>query len=255
MNVRDFEYIAELGRSGSILKASRALYITQPALSKFLQRVENEAGTLLFQRAGNHLVPTFAGEQCIKTANEILFLNSQLENTLADISRRNRGEIRIGFPISRGDYFIAEILPKFLGHFPEMSINVFEEGTRVLLKKLRSGELTMIFINVSERYSDLTYNILGREEIVLAAPVGFKLRDKAFMHEGYSYPCLRPDDWRDYPFIVLNTDKFTHTFAEEYMTRHRNHPQKNPEHSESWSCGISGASGIRGNDMPVNAGK
>ena len=62
MNVRDFEYIAELGRSRSILRASQALYITQPALSKFLQRVENEAGTLLFQRAGNHLVPTFAGE-------------------------------------------------------------------------------------------------------------------------------------------------------------------------------------------------
>ena len=226
MNVKDFEYIAELGRSGSILKASRALYITQPALSKFLQKAENEAGTLLFQRAGNHLVPTFAGEQCIKTANEILFLNSQLENTLADISRRNRGEIRIGIPISRGDYFIAEILPKFHGLFPEMSINIFEESTKVLLKKLRSGELTMIFINITERYSDLTYNILGREEIVLAAPKALNLRDKAFMHEEYSYPCLKPEDWKDYPFIALNSDQFTHTFADDYMTRHKITPCK-----------------------------
>ena len=226
MNVRDFEYIAELGRSGSILKASRALYITQPALSKFLQRVENEAGTLLFQRAGNHLVPTFAGEECIRTANEILFLNTQLENTLADIARRNRGEIRFGLPLSRGNYFISDILPKFHEHYPEMSINVFEESTRVLLKKLRSGELTMIFINVAERFSDLEYNILGQEEMILAAPESFGLSEKAFIHDGYSFPCLRPEDWESLPFIALNDDQLSHRFADDYMTRNGIKPRK-----------------------------
>ena len=226
MNVRDFEYIAELGRSRSILKASQALYITQPALSKFLQRVENDAGTLLFQRAGNHLVPTYAGEQCIKTANEVLFLNSQLENTLADISRRNKGEIRFGLPLSRGNYFISHIVPKFHEHYPEMSINVFEEGTRVLLKKLRAGELTMIFINIAERFPDLRYNILGCEEMVLAVPDTFSLTDKAFTQEGYSYPCLRPEDWKDLPFIALNNDQLTHSFADGYMTRNGITPKK-----------------------------
>ena len=59
MNVKDFEYISEIGRSGSILKASKALYISQPALSKFLQKVENETGTLLFHRVGHHLERVF----------------------------------------------------------------------------------------------------------------------------------------------------------------------------------------------------
>ena len=226
MNVRDFEYIAELGRSGSILKASRALYITQPALSKFLQKVENEAGTLLFQRAGNHLVPTYAGEQCIKTANEVLFLNAQLENTLADIARHSRGEIRFGLPLSRGNNFLSDILPEFHRHYPEMSINIFEESTRVLLKKLRAGELTMIFINVTERFADLQYNILGHEEMILAAPEAFHLKERSFAHEGYAYPCLMPEDWRNLPFIALNSDQLSHRFADEYMTRHKISPRK-----------------------------
>ena len=42
-NVRDFQYIAEIARYGSITKAAEALYLSQPTLTKFLQRVEQEA--------------------------------------------------------------------------------------------------------------------------------------------------------------------------------------------------------------------
>ncbi len=107
-----------------------------------------------------------------------------------------------------------------------MTINVFEESTRVLLKKLRAGELTMIFINITEKFPDLQYNILGREEMVLAVPAGFTLRDKAFTHEGYSYPCLKPEDWKDLPFIALNNDQLTHSFAEGCMARNAVTPRK-----------------------------
>ena len=226
MNVRDFEYISEIGRSGSILKASRALYISQPALSKFLQRIEDEAGTLLFQRVGHHLVPTFAGKECLRIANEILFLNQQLENTLSDIVHRKRGEIRFGIPLSRGSYFLSEIFPRFHAMFPEMRINIFEDSTKILLTKLRNGELNLILINVTERYDELEYNIPGHEEMVIAAPEKFGLETKAFTHERYEFPCLKPEDWKDFPFIALSEDQMSYSFAEKYMSREKISPIK-----------------------------
>ena len=226
MNVKDFEYIAEIGRAGSILKASRVLYVSQPALSKFLQRVESEAGTLLFQRVGHHLVPTFAGEECLKTANEILFLNNRLENTLSDIAHRNRGEIRFGLPLSRGSYFLSVILPKFQEKYSEMRINVIEESTKILLKKLRMGELNLILINITEEYDDLQYNIFGTEEMILAAPESFYLQAKAFNDEKFSYPCLNPEDWKDFPFISLHEELLSYYFAEKYMSMNKISPRK-----------------------------
>ena len=226
MNVKDFEYIAEIGRTGSILKASRSLYISQPALSKFLQKVEAEAGTLLFQRAGHHLVPTFAVEECIRIANEILFLNNQLENTLSDIAHRNRGEIRFGLPLSRGSYFLSVILPKFCALYPDIRINIFQESTKILLKKLRMGELNLILINITEKFEDLTYNVIGHEEIILAAPKSFNLNTKAFNHDGYKFPCLKPDDLKELPFIALTQEQLSYYFAEDYLTRYKVSPRK-----------------------------
>lgn len=228
MNVKDFEYIAEIGRSGSILKASKVLYISQPALSKFLQKVENEAGTLLFHRVGHHLVPTFAGEKAIEIANEIIFLNNQLENTLDDIAHKNRGEIRFGLPLSRGSYFLSEIFPKFHILFPEVRINVFEDGTKILLKKLRTGELNLILINFTEeeKYNDLKYNVFGDEEMVLAAPKSFNLDLKAFVNSKYKFPCLKSEDWIDLPFIALNEDQLSYSFAEKYMSERKISPCK-----------------------------
>ncbi len=229
MNVRDFEYIVEIARSGSILKASKTLFISQPALSQFLKRIEFETGTLLFQRVGHNLVPTFAGEECIRIAKEILFLNNQLDNILSDVAHKNRGEIRFGLPLSRGSYFISSILPQFHKLYPGIKVNIFEEATKILLKKLRLGELDLIIINVTqdEQYEDLQYKILCQEEMILAAPDEFHLETKSFIHKDYMYPCLKPEDWIEFPFIALTEGQRSYVFAEKYMIKHEIKPQIN----------------------------
>ncbi len=221
MNVRDFEYIAELGRSESILKASKNLYISQPALSKFLQKTEAEIGTPLFQHVGHRLVPTYAGEQCIKTSEEILFLHKQLENTLADITSQESGLIRFGLPLSRSSYFISGLFPLFHREYPHICVNIYEDSTVILQKMLRDGELDMIFVNVVEEYGELNYIPVSQEEMVLAAPAAFHLKEKAVPDSAYQYPCLNPEDWKDLPFLTLSTDQMSRFFADRYFSQHK----------------------------------
>lgn len=217
MNIREFEYLVELSKAGSISKASKALYISQPALSKFLQKLEREAGTPLFQHVGRQLVPTYAGEQCIQAATEIIFIHKRLQSSLADISQQKSGQIKFGLPLSRSHYFLSGILPRFYREYPDICINVYEDATKVLLKKLRMGEINLIFGNLSEIHEELTYEIVSEEEMVLAVPECFHLEQYAVSQKPYRYPVLKPEHWRDCPFLRLSEDQISRAFADKYL--------------------------------------
>ena len=225
MNVRDFEYIMELSKAKSISKASQALYISQPALSKFLQKMEAEIGTPLFQHVGRQLIPTYAGEQCIQTASEILFLHEQLLSSLADIVHEKNGHIKLGLPLSRSEYFIAEILPAFYQRFPDICISVYEDSAKVLLKMLRMGELNLAFSSMQDQHKELVYEVVSQEEMVLAVPEEYRLEQWGVARDGYRYPCLSPEYWREYPFLMLSEDQMSRAFADRYLEKHHIEPK------------------------------
>lgn len=225
MNVKDFEYLTELAKAGSISGASKALYISQPALSKYLQKLEDEAGTPLFQHVGRQLVPTYAGEKCIQTAKEILYLHNQMLDTLSDITRQNSGQIKLGLPLSRGNHFISVILPQFYEKFPGICINIHQESMKILVKMLRRGELNLVYGNISETHEELQYDPISEEEMVLAVPASYHLSDKGVRREPYRFPCLKKEDWENLPFLMLNEDQASRIYADDYLGRHHITPK------------------------------
>lgn len=213
MNVRDFEYIAETARQGSITKAAKMLYISQPALSKFLKRAEAEAGTPLFQAIGHRLVPTDAGQECIDAANQILLRHERMKTKLADIARLDTGQLNIGTPLSRGRFLIATVLPGFYRRHPNICVRIVMDSMRELTKKLRAGEIDLVYAPVSEEFPDLEYRYLETEEMVLAAPAKWVFSPKPFRKKGYAFLCLHTDAWKDKPFLMLEQDQASYPFV------------------------------------------
>ena len=74
MNRGDLEKIIIIAEEGSMARAAMRLYVTQPALSKSLTKVEEELGELLFSRRPSGLTLTYAGECFLKKAYQILRL-------------------------------------------------------------------------------------------------------------------------------------------------------------------------------------
>jgi len=83
MNVRDFEYIIEIANQRSISKAATSLFVSQPALSKYVQRMEESLGVRLFQRVGKQFILTYAGERCVEKARQILSLVRSSKNPVS----------------------------------------------------------------------------------------------------------------------------------------------------------------------------
>ena len=193
MNVRDFEYIIEIANQRSISKAAASLFVSQPALSKYVQRMEESLGVRLFQRVGKQFILTYAGERCVEKARQILSLHEQMVNEMRDISMSRAGKIALGVPMGRTDFFMSGIMPRFRTQYPQVVVDIYEGNTRRLLRQVHSGELAMALCNYNDvdLFSDeLRYVDLSPEEMVLAVPAGHALERLAVPNQNSRFPYL-----------------------------------------------------------------
>lgn len=216
-NVRDFQYISEIARYGSISKAAEALYITQPTLTKFLQRVEQETGAPLFHRVGKKFIPTPAGEVYVEKARSILLLNSQLDQELDDLAMMRRGSIRLGTTAGRADYVVSSVLPRFARRYPGVRVLLSMSHTEQLLRMIFNNELDMVLANYDGEQPSLAHEYIGEEELVLVVPRDSPLVRGARREEGFRFPVTAPEQWRDEPFVLPSAVSRSYLLAQEYF--------------------------------------
>jgi len=216
-NVRDFQYISEIARYGSISKAAEALYITQPTLTKFLQRMEQEIGIPLFHRVGKKFIPTPAGEIFVEKARSILLLSSQLDQELDDLATMRRGSVRLGTTAGRADYVVSAVLPRFARQYPGIRVLLSMGHTGQLLRMIQNNELDMVLANYQEEHPALVHEDIGEEELVLAVPSGSPLVQSAQRLDGFRFPVTAPEQWRDEPFVLPSAISRSYLLAQSYF--------------------------------------
>ena len=102
-----------VARNLSFTKASHELFISQPAISKHIQEIEQEYGVRLFDRNNNRITLTHAGEVLLTHAEEILGRYRQLDFDMHMLSHEHVGELRLGASTTIAQY----VLPAYLAPF------------------------------------------------------------------------------------------------------------------------------------------
>ena len=88
LDLKDIDYVLAVAQYQSVSQAAKALFISQPALSKYLGNLEKRLGVPLFDRSGRQLALTEAGELYVKYAREIARSADGLREALGEFSRR-----------------------------------------------------------------------------------------------------------------------------------------------------------------------
>ncbi|MDR2899779.1 MAG: LysR family transcriptional regulator [Clostridiales bacterium] len=203
MDFRQLNYVKAVAEYGNITKAAAALYISQPSLSHYISKTEEELGVKLFDRSTTPLTLTYAGERYLNTARQILSLSEFLTNEMHDIADSSTGRIRVGIPRERSSYMLPLILPLFYEKYEGVHIEVVESGTRTLEDALRQGSLDIIITPSHVDSEGLTIEHIYGEELLLAAQKG-KLSDKHFF-KGTRHVDL--DKIRDMPIFMLRSGR------------------------------------------------
>jgi DNA-binding transcriptional LysR family regulator len=172
MDFHQLEYVMAIAKEKSFSKASKKLYISQPSLSQYIIRLEQQLGIKLFDRTTNPLILTFAGEKYIKTAKSILDLKKQLGRELNDISDSKKGRLTIGIPLSIERYLLPLVLPEFYKRFPGVEIKIEEYSSIQLEEMLLAGEIDIAILHLPIQNERIIYEPISAENIFLLAPPG-----------------------------------------------------------------------------------
>lgn len=172
MDFRQLQYIVKVAETGNITRAAAELFIAQPSLSNYISKAEKELGVTLFDRSTSPLKLTFAGEEYLKDAKQILYIQEQMHKKLHDISSVTRGRIRLGIPTERGSFMLPLILPQFKQKFPDIEVQVTTAGSAKLKEALRHGDLDFYILPTPVIEKDCEYFHIYDEELLLCAGSG-----------------------------------------------------------------------------------
>jgi DNA-binding transcriptional LysR family regulator len=217
MDFRELQYIVSIAKQQNITRAAEEVFVSQPTLSIFVQNLEKKLGQPLFRRLGNKFLLTYAGERYVEKAKIMLGMKKALDQEMADIMKKNIGELKIAFPIMRGTYMLPCTLPVFREEFPQVRVSVKEANSAVLEEMILEGEIDLAFFTLPIRHPDIHYDVIKEEEIVLVMSAGHPLAGTGISKEGCKYPWLDVRKLRDETFIMQLFDQRTRHITDQIL--------------------------------------
>lgn len=167
MDTKIIEYVIAIAEEKSLSKAAEKLYLTQPALSQRLKKLEEELGTPLFTRDASGLSITDAGRIYVNGGRSILQIKQEALKQLASMSRNNKKLLRFGCATSTA----LECVPAFREAFPDIELVTQRCNTITAKESLIMGHLDIaVLLTSSLQHSTLEYLPLSEGEFLLAVP-------------------------------------------------------------------------------------
>lgn len=225
------EYILAIVREGTFSKAAEKLFVSQPSLSATVKRLESKLGAPIFDRTVTPVGLTELGREYVKCAAEIeqreedfkLYVNSRTNLTV--------GEIKIGGSSLFSSFLLPSIIESFNKEYPLVTVRIFENNTKNLLRELAEGDLDIVIDNAIIKAENIWSSEYSREMILLAIPdtmpISKRLFEMSFSAEEIKADKHRLDDravdlaeFSTLPFIILNSENDTGKRALNLFKKH-----------------------------------
>jgi len=170
MELRQIRYFLAVAQELHFTRASKALYVAQPALSQQIRLLEEEIGTRLFERTNRRVRLTPAGEAFLARARFALEQAAKAASDAARVGRGEAGSISIGF-VSTAIY---SVLPQLLrwcrDQLPAVHVELHELEPSEQFAALRRGSLDVGMMHASMEDPELESVVVSRERLVVALP-------------------------------------------------------------------------------------
>lgn len=195
MNLEDVRGVVAVADHGLVGAAADSLGLSQPALTRRVQRIEADIGASLFQRSGRRLRLNSRGRVFIEQARRMLTAETAARDAVARLMDPECGTVRLDFMHSLGTWMVPELLKAYRAEHPHVDIRLHQGAARVLVDRVRAGESDLALVGPRpDTDPAVGWHQLKLQRLGLAVPEGH-------WAAGRDNVCL--EDFADEPFIGM----------------------------------------------------
>ena len=170
MDLMQLEMFVAAAELRSVQRASERVFRTQPAVSMAIRKLEEEAGSPLFDRSnrGNYQL-TAAGEVLFSYAKRLLALRDESLTHVKELQSLEAGRVRIGANESAGNYLLPRLIQVFRTKYPKVRIDVTRQNSQQLIHDIRDNMVDLALISFAPDEKDIEATPVMKDELVLIA--------------------------------------------------------------------------------------
>jgi len=148
MNLKHLEHLLAVAETGSFSRAAEQQHLTQSALSRSIQTLEDDLGARLIDRTGKRNELTPLGQAVAVRARRMVFEATELRRSATLLKRGDLGSIRIGLGSGPGAMLMTSFLIHMAQHHPGVHVSMSPGATELQLMQLRQRSLDALVIDV-----------------------------------------------------------------------------------------------------------
>ncbi|MCB7320528.1 LysR family transcriptional regulator [Lacrimispora sp. 210928-DFI.3.58] len=218
-NLSQYKIFYEVAKAGNISKAAKELYISQPAISKAISKLEDSLGLSLFTRSSRGVQLTAEGEILFEHTREAFDALSRGEQELKRIQEFDIGHLRIGVSNTLCKYILLPYLKTFIDQYPHMRVTIESQATAQTLSRLEQQKLDLGLVAEPSLRKDLSFiPVMDIQDIFVTTPTYL---ENLYLREGRDTNLFETGN-----IMLLDTSNMTRHHVDEYMAGNNIYPHQ-----------------------------
>jgi LysR family hydrogen peroxide-inducible transcriptional activator len=182
MTLSELRFVISVAKERNFRRAAEKCYVSQPALSLAIKKLEEDLGVLIFERNRNDVSATPIGEKIIAQATRALEEVAHIRDIAKQGDNQLGGAFRLGLIYSVGPYLLPEIIPILRVTAPDMPLSIEENLTVQLEAQLKSGVIDSAVVALPFDISGIVTKPLYDEKYVVMVPATHDWATRANIH-------------------------------------------------------------------------
>ena len=214
MNLNFFKTYIRVVETQNLSRTAEEYGLSQPAITKQIQTLEEMYGMLLLERSGRKLRPTEAGETLYNCARELVKSMDKLDTAMEEIAESRKGSLYLGASTIPGQYILPAVVKGFKDQYAHISISLEIADTEKIFNKIAERELDIGIVGGWTSHRKVEGFPWLEDELVVVVPEDHKLAGQV----SCSLSVLHTEQW-----IFREKGSGTRRAVEELMAAHNVH--------------------------------
>ncbi|HEY0842205.1 hydrogen peroxide-inducible genes activator [Methylotenera sp.] len=196
MTLSELRFVVAVAKERNFRRAAEKCYVSQPALSLAIKKLEEDLGVQIFERSRTDINPTPIGEKIIEQAIKAIEEVNYIREIALQGNNQLGGVFRLGLIYSVGPYLLPELIPILRQNAPDMPLDIEENLTVQLEAQLKNGVIDAAVVALPFEVAGINTLPLYDEQYLVMVPVNHAWADRA---------SVSADELADENVLLLNS--------------------------------------------------